>query len=311
MLPPNLLPHWPEEIRHAVPECEVLAFDSPHEAAQAIRTADAVYGTVPPELFATAERLQWIAAPKAGLGPEWFYPALVKSDVVVTNTRGIFDDHLSHHALGLIVAHSRHFDAYRDDQAKRIWGTGRPIQHLPDCTLLVIGCGAAGRATARLAKAFGMHVLATDAHAGAVPDGVDELHPAEALLDLLPRADYVVMLVPETPNTLGMMGREEFMAMKRGSYFINLGRGRTVSLDALVAALQSEHLAGAALDVFEIEPLPPDHVLWGMPNVRITPHVAGEGPYCWERRLELLIENLRRFATGKGLLNVVDKRQWF
>lgn len=311
MLPPNLRPQWPAALAAAVPDCQVEAFAAPADARQAIVNADAAYGTIPPELLKLARKLRWICAPQAGLGGGWFYPELIESEVVVTNTRGIFNDHLSHHVLGLILAHSRHFDYYRDLQQVRQWGPGREIQHLPDCTLLVVGCGAAGAATASLAKQFGMRVLATDARITEPPAGVDELHPPDALLELLPRADYVVMIVPETPATRGMMAGPQFAAMKPGSYLINVGRGSTLVLADLVQALNEGKLAGASLDVFETEPLPADHPLWGMPQVRITPHVSGEGPYCWDRRLELIIENCRRFAAGEPLLNVVDKRNWF
>jgi phosphoglycerate dehydrogenase-like enzyme len=213
--------------------------------------------------------------------------------------------------MGLVIAHSRHFEYYADLQRQRRWGPGRAIQHLPDCTLLVIGCGAAGAATAALAKTLGMKVLATDARITSPPPGVDELHPPQALMSLLPRADYVVMIVPETPSTKGMMAAAQFAAMKQGSYLINVGRGSTLVLADLAAALNAGRLAGASLDVFETEPLPADHVLWGMPQVRITPHVSGEGPYCLDRRLEIIVENCRRFAAGEALMNVVDKRNWF
>lgn len=310
MLQPNLLPHWPEAIREAVPECDPQPFNQPEEAREAIEDAEAAYGNIGPELLAAGKKLKWICAPRAGLGEDWFYPELIESDVVVTNSRGIFNDHLSHHILGLIIAESRHFDYYARLQEQRKWGPGKPIKHLPDRTLLIIGCGEAGQATAKLAKAFGMTVLATDPRVKEA-EGVDELHPPEKLMELLPRADYVVMIVPESPETLNMMAAPQFAAMKTGAYLMNVGRGRTLVLDDLVQALRDGPLGGASLDVFEIEPLPPEHPLWAMPNVRITPHVAGEGPHCWERRLELIIENCRRFAAGEELLNTIDKSQWF
>lgn len=311
MVPPNLLDHWPEAVAQAVPECDVHAFDSAEAAHEAIVDADAAYGTIGPDLFARAQQLRWICAPQAGLGGGWFHPALVASDVVVTNSRGIFNDHLSHHVLGLILAHSRHFDAYGRMQHEHVWGEGLPIQHLPDSTLLVVGCGEAGAATCWLAKQFGMTTLATDPRRHEAPPGVDELHPPEKLLELLPRADYVTMIVPETPDTLGMFAREQMLMMKPDAYLINVGRGKTLLMDDLVEVLNGGHLSGASLDVFETEPLPPDHPLWDFQQVRITPHVSGEGPHCWERRLELLIENARRFAAGEPLLNVVDKGNWF
>jgi len=311
MVPPNLRPEWPAAIRAAVPACEAEGYENLAEAWEAIVEADAAYGTLPPEYLARARKLKWLCAPQAGLGGAWFYPELVRHPVVVTNSRGIFNDHLSHHVLGLILAHSRHVPYYAELQAQRQWGPGLPIQHLPDCTLLIIGCGAAGQATARLAKCFGMTVLATDARETTAPEGVDELHPPDALLSLLPRADFVVMIVPETPQTKNMMSALQFQAMKPTAYLINVGRGKTLVLADLVSALEQKQLAGAALDVFEIEPLPPEHPLWGMKQVQLTPHVSGEGPYCWDRRLELIVANCRRFAAGESLLNVVDKQQWF
>ncbi|MEK6234646.1 MAG: D-2-hydroxyacid dehydrogenase, partial [Planctomycetales bacterium] len=225
-------------------------------------------------------------------------------------TRGIFNDHLSHHAIGMIISHSRHWDYYAQLQAEHRWSPAKPIKHLPGCALLLIGCGEAGQATAALAKAMGMTVLATDPRVKEAPC-VDEIHPPEALMELLPRADYVVMIVPETPATLKMMAAEQFAAMKPGSYLINLGRGATLVLDDLVSALKDGPLEGASLDVFEVEPLPRDHPLWDTPNVRITPHVSGEGPHCWERRLNLIIDNCRLFAAEQPLKNIVDKKNWF
>jgi phosphoglycerate dehydrogenase-like enzyme len=138
-----------------------------------------------------------------------------------------------------------------------------------------------------------------------------ELHRPDELHRLLPQADFVIMTVPQTPQTRGMMAAREFRLMKKTAYLINIGRGGCVVLDDLVGALRAGEIAGAGLDVFQIEPLPPEHPLWTMPGVLITPHVAGVGPYLPERRTELLLENCRRFSAGQPLLNVVDKANWF
>ena len=135
---------------------------------------------------------------------------------------------------------------------------------------------------------------------------------AEAALDsLLPRADFVILTVPHTPSTEGLMNRARFKLMKRSAFFINIGRGMTTRLDDLVAALNAGEIAGAALDVFEQEPLPADHPLWTMPGVLITPHTAGFGPYLDDRRYDILSDNCRRFLAGQPLRNVVDKSKWF
>jgi phosphoglycerate dehydrogenase-like enzyme len=156
-----------------------------------------------------------------------------------------------------------------------------------------------------------MRVIGVDARRPEPPPGVTEWHRPEALDTLLPRADFVIMTVPHTPETEGMMDRARLRRMKPSAFLINIGRGMTVKLDDLVEALRAGDLAGAGLDVFEQEPLPADHPLWTMPGVLITPHTAGFGPYLDERRFEILLENCRRFAAGQSLRNIVDKYRWF
>ena len=147
--------------------------------------------------------------------------------------------------------------------------------------------------------------------AGHRPEPTVELHPADALEDLLPRADFVILTVPHTPATEGFFNRARFQRMKRTAFFINIGRGMTTRLDDLVAALQAGEIAGAALDVYELEPLPSEHPLWALPNVLLTPHMAGHGPYLDERRFEIMSDNCRAFAAGHPLRNQVDKASWF
>jgi phosphoglycerate dehydrogenase-like enzyme len=178
-------------------------------------------------------------------------------------------------------------------------------------TALVVGLGGIGAEAARLLSAFGVTVLATDARRTMAPSGVAELHPPQALEDLLPRADFVILTVPHTPATEGFFGRARFQRMKPTAFFINIGRGMTTRLDDLVAALQAGEIAGAALDVYELEPLPSEHPLWALPNVLLTPHMAGHGPYLDERRFEIMSDNCRAFAAGQPLRNQVDKASWF
>ena len=156
-----------------------------------------------------------------------------------------------------------------------------------------------------------MHVMGVDARRRDAPPGVLKLDGPDALDSLLPLADFVILTVPHTPETEGFMQRARFQRMKRTAFFINIGRGMTTRLDDLVAALRAGEIAGAALDVFEQEPLPADHPLWTLPNVLITPHTAGHGPYLDERRFEILLDNARRFLADQPLRNVVDKARWF
>jgi len=183
--------------------------------------------------------------------------------------------------------------------------------HLPEATALVVGVGGIGAEVARLASAFGIRVIGIDERRTAPPLGVAELHRSAALDEQLPRADFVILTVPHTPETEGFMNRARFRRMKRTAFFINIGRGMTTRLDDLAAALQAGEIAGAGLDVFEQEPLPAEHPLWTLPGVLITPHTAGYGPYLDERRYEVFTDNCRRFLAGEPLRNLVDKSRWF
>jgi phosphoglycerate dehydrogenase-like enzyme len=175
----------------------------------------------------------------------------------------------------------------------------------------VVGLGSIGSEVARRGLAFGMRVVAIDPVQKSAPDGVDALWKLDRLNDLLAQSDFVVIAAPHTPQTEGMFGNQQFQQMKRSAYLINIGRGAIVRLDDLVAALRNGEIAGAGLDVFETEPLPQDHPLWGMENVIITPHAAAASVHVAERHLETLLENVRRFVAGDLLKNVTDKAAWF
>jgi phosphoglycerate dehydrogenase-like enzyme len=308
LLSPDADPSWPDKIREAVPGAVAKIYADPNDALADIESADAAYGAVPPELFARAKKLRWICASRAGLGGAYFHDALVDSDVVVTGMHGSYNEHLSTHAVAFLLAFARRFDHYLPQKR---WERGPGMIDLPTQTVLIVGVGGAGGEASKLCAAFGMRVLGIDPRVTEPPAGMAELAAPDRLDARLGEADFVIVTTPETPQTLGMFNARRFALMKRGAYFINIARGRCVVTDDLIAALQSGHLAGAGLDVADPEPLPPDNPLWRMPNVLLTPHVAILGtPY--RRRWEaILIENCRRFAAGRPLVNVVDKKEWF
>jgi phosphoglycerate dehydrogenase-like enzyme len=313
IVPPNTQPDWPAKIHAAVPDCEVQLFESPDAAMEAIVDADAAYGDIVPALFRRARKLRWIQAPAAAPPVGYYHQELIDSVVVVTNQREIYNDHIGAHIMAFVLAFARGLHRYIPQQLNRQWqrqGLGATI-YLPEATALIIGVGGIGGEASRLCAAFGMTVLGLDPRRSSAPPSMKELHPPDELHRLLPQADFVIMTVPQTPQTRGMMAAREFRIMKNTAYLVNIGRGGCVVLDDLVEALRSGRIAGAGLDVFEIEPLPSEHPLWTLPGVLITPHVAGVGPYLQERRTELLLENCRRFNAGQPLLNVVDKANWF
>jgi phosphoglycerate dehydrogenase-like enzyme len=216
--------------------------------------------------------------------------------------------------MAFVLAFARGLQRYIPQQMRREWrpaGLDEGVVHLPEATALVVGVGGIGSEVARLCSAFGMRVIGVDERRREAPPGVAELHRADELDALLPQADFVILTVPHTPETEGFMNRARFQQMKRTAFFINIGRGLTTRLDDLVAALEAGEIAGAGLDVFEVEPLPADHKLWTRPGVLLTPHTAGYGPYLDERRFEIILDNCRRFQAGQPLRNLVDKARWY
>ena len=316
MLPPQTptTRAWASRLGVALPELSVVVAEKDTEAAGAVGDAEAAFGTLPDALLRGARRLRWLQAPQAAPPAGYYTPALIAHPVVVTNFREIYNDHIGAHIMAFVLAFARGLHRYIPRQLSREWrrepmDTG--VVHLPEATALIVGVGGIGAEAARLAAAFGMHVMGVDARRREAPPGVLKLDGPDALDALLPLADFVILTVPHTPATEGFMHRARFRRMKRTAFFINIGRGRTTRLDDLVAALRAGEIAGAALDVFEQEPLPADHPLWTTPNVLITPHTAGHGPYLDDRRCEILLDNARRFLAGQPLRNVVDKARWF
>jgi len=317
MLPPqnDTWRAWAAKLTAEVPEARIVLVEDEAAAAREIVDADAAFGWLPADLLARSTKLRWLQAPQIAPAAGYYHDALIAHPLKVTNFREIFNDHISAHILAFVLAFARGLHVFIPQQARREWKKSTQesgeVVHLPEATALIVGVGGIGAETAKLLTAFGVRVLATDARRATAPEGVAELHKPEALDELLPRADFVILTVPHTPATEGFFNRARFQKMKRSAFFINIGRGMTTRLDDLVDALNAKEIAGAALDVFEIEPLPTEHPLWTMPNVLLTPHMAGHGPYLNDRRYEIMAENCRRFAAGKDLMNEVDKAVWF
>ena len=305
---------WARALAQQVRELRVVVAESDVEALREISDADAAFGTLTPELVRAARSLKWLQAPAIAPPAGYYFPELVEHPVTVTNFRGIFNEHIAAHVMAFVLAFARGFHRYIPLQFQHRWepvplDTG--VVHLPESIALIVGVGGIGAETARLCAGFGMRVIGTDARVAVAPDGVAELHRPEALDDLLSRADFVILTIPHTPQTEGLMNAGRFRRMKPSAFFINIGRGKTTRLMDLDAALRDGTIAGAGLDVFEEEPLPADHPLWSAPNVLLTPHTAGFGPYLDTRRFEIIVDNARRFVDGEPLRNQVDKAHWF
>ena len=319
-----------EPIVRAAAGARVVNARCEREALREIADADAFFGTHTPALLAAAGRLQWVQSPTASL-EHYLFPALVEHRCVLTNMRGIFSDVIADHVFACVLCFARNLHVYLRQQLEARWepvggeaarasfaaGPGqvseidRRHRHVGDCTLGIVGVGGIGAEIARRGSAFGMQVLGVDPATRAVPGVIDDVWLPDRLPELLAASDFVAIAAPHTPETEKLFRREQFRQMKRTAFLINVGRGIIVDLADLTTALEAGEIAGAALDVFEVEPLPSDHPLWRMPNVLITPHVAAASPRIADRHTETLLENVRRFVEGRELLNVVDKRRWF
>jgi len=316
-----------EQLRHAAGSMQVANCADAAEAARAIVDADAFFGKITPELLAAARQLRWVQSPTASL-EHFLFPALIDHPSTLTNMRGLFSDVIADHVMGYVLCFARNLHLYiRRRRWQPCGGEGSRVSfaqgpgvvndidrahlHISDCTLGVIGCGEIGAEVARRARAFDMTVLAVDPVRTEPPCHGVEVWDMVRLPDLLAASRFVVICAPHTPDTERMVHRDFLQRMRPDAFLINIGRGAIVVLDDLVTSLNAREIAGAALDVFETEPLPEGHPLWAMENVILTPHVAGFSPRIAERHLAVLLENTKRFAQGEPLRNIVNKAKWF
>jgi phosphoglycerate dehydrogenase-like enzyme len=267
---------------------------------------------LPPEAFAGASSLRWIHSPATGVR-RYLYPELVASEVILTCSRGVHAPFLAEQVMAWLLAHVRRLHRLGRAQEGRRWIQAELLRDAPPETLvgrtaILVGYGATGEELARRLRPFGVRVLAVRRNPERGAPGAEEVVGPEEIDELLPRAQIVVNLLPNTEATRGYFDRTRLARLPRGGLFLNVGRGTTVDEAALAEMLAAGHLGGAALDVFTEEPLESQSPLWTLPGVQISPHVAGVGhPLLWPRLVDLFLENLRRFREGKGLRGQVDK----
>lgn len=303
---------------------------STSEARLEIVDATGFFGKLTPELLAAAKRLQWVQSPTASL-EHYLFPELIAHPCQLSNMRGLFSDVIADHVFGYLLMICRNLHIYLRQQHRHDWhplgtrpqqdtlfnavGTVSEIdrQHriLADCTLGVVGAGSIGSEICRRGKMHGMPVLAVDPYVSSIENVLDEVWNLDRLPELLSCSDFVVIAAPHTPETEKLFRRTQFEQMRSSAWLINIGRGVIVDVADLTTALEQGTIAGAALDVFEVEPLPDQHPLWDMDNVILTPHVAAASEHVPQRHLRILVENVRRHAHQHPPLNLVDKHKWF
>lgn len=306
-----------EALRATFPADTILHATDDAQARALIPEADIAFAaSITPDQLRAARRLQWVHCPAAGVG-HLLYPEMVASAVTLTNGRGTSADTIAEHVLAVVLALFRRLTTAHARQAQHVWAQDEIASPPGNRTIagsrvLIVGLGSIGRATAARMHALGAAVTGVRRQPDAARiASVDAVHPPEALHQLLPDADIVVLAAPQTMATRELIGKAEIARMKREAVLVNISRGALVDEDALVSALTAGALAGAALDVFRDEPLAPDHPIWDVPNLLITPHVSGFRHDHWDAALALFVQNRRRYAAGEPLLNVVDKREGY
>jgi phosphoglycerate dehydrogenase-like enzyme len=298
-------------VRETAPSgAAVVVTRDPDEIAALIDRIEVAGGWFPADLLPQASNLRWYQQWSAGA--DWLlrHPQAAEADFILTNTSGIHAVPITEHVFGLLLCFGRELGRALRAQEDHEWIPQRDhpeLFELAGKTMVLIGVGAIGTRIAQVAGAMGMEVLGVRRDPTKEVAGVASMWGPDELLDLLPRGDVVVLTVPLTEETRGMIGRAELEAMGETATLINVGRGGTVDENALVDALRNGQIGRAALDVFEDEPLPDDSALWDVENLTITSHYAGVTPHYHERALDVFLDNLERYCAGEDLHNVVDK----
>jgi D-2-hydroxyacid dehydrogenase (NADP+) len=262
-----------------------------------------------------AKKLRWVQAFSAGVENQLFLSgntALRDSPIILTNNRIVEGPELADHAFAMLLSLTRQLPRFMANQAQEKWqANNQGILVLKDKTALVIGVGGAGFNIATRAWAFGMNVIGVDPQDYPMTPIVKKYVKPDQLDEVLPEADVVFVSAPHTEQSHRMLGKKQFGLMKQGSFFVAVSRGGLYDLDGLVQALDSKRLAGAGVDVTDPEPLPKAHPLWKFNNAIVTPHVAGRSDQDYGRMVGTARENIKRFAAGKPLINVVDKQKGY
>jgi len=308
-----------ERVARTVEEMGGTFIRSPEDREERIRSIDEhiasadifLGGRLTAEQFRRAARLKWIHVPWAGVNALMAVEEVRSSTIPITNSTGVMSDSVADQVIWYVLSLARSLHRQVRAAERREWArypTESPARRvLRGMTIGVVGYGEIGRAVAVRARAFGMRVVVARHRATEVPDGVDEVYGEEELERLLEQSDAVVLAVPLTDRTRGLIGREEFRRMKRSAWIVNISRGAVIREPEMIEALRQGEIAGAGLDVFEKEPLPEDSPLWGMENVIVTPHSAGGFMGFGRAVADLFLENFHRFVDGRPLLKLVRR----
>ena len=311
-----------EQLRSRFPDITFEAGGSNEEQLTQVVDAEVYYGWPQREVFLVAKNMKWLHVPGTGIDDGIFgTPELSDSDIIVTNCRGPHAPPMADHVMGMILTIAHRLREQWEDQQNHYWDTNKynNLLGLNGKTIGILAAGDIGSQIAKRAHGFGMNVYAVDKHPdvvkernnGNIPEGIDHLWNLNKLDEMLEISDWFVIAAPLTPETLGIIDSRRIGLMKNGAYFILISRGGIADEQAVIEALKSGKLAGAAIDSFVTEPLPTTSPFWDMENVIVSPHASALTPEMWEGRRKIFEENLRRYLTNEPFLYVCDKKAGF
>ena len=288
----------------------VAFYNTEADIPQSDFDADIIYGFAP-SIVKTSKNLKWLCVPWAGVDSLMVPGYFANEDCLISNAAGAYGVSIAEHMIAVAIVMLRRLNEFLDETRNGKWLSPRPQKSLKDCRITVLGTGDIGTTFAKRARAFEpTNIIGVNRSGKSRETVYDKVLPVSEFNSVLPQTELLAMCIPATPETKNILSRKRLALMPEGAYVINVGRGSAIDEEALADNLESGHIAGAALDVFQEEPLPKESRLWKMKNLVITPHVAGNMtlPYTKDKNVEMFLEDLRNFAAGKPLRYIVDKK---
>ncbi len=295
-----------KEINNTAPGISITIADAKEVTQEMIQNAEIIFGWLTKEQRSWAKKLRWLHLPSAGADGYTQPEDYCNKDIRVSTSSGVFGQPIAEHVFAMILAHNRNLQEYSYRKLEKSWFRSWEVKDFYGSTIGILGLGDIGTQIAKRAKAWGARVLAVKRSRTAAPEYVDSLYTMDELDEVLGQSDYVVLALPSTHRTRGLITEHRLRQMKPGAFLVNIGRGALIDQEALVKALTEGWIGGAGLDVTEPEPLPENSPLWELPNVILTPHTSGGSPTNDKRRTSIFCRNLECYLEGRPLQNQVD-----
>jgi phosphoglycerate dehydrogenase-like enzyme len=302
-----MIEEYREIIKVASPGITLTVASSKEITEEMLQKAEVIFGWPQQEQLKIAVNLKWLHLPSAGADGYTDYELYCnKEEIQISNSSGVFGLPIAEHIFAMILSHNHNLQDYAYHKAEKKWHRIHSTKDFYNSTIGIIGLGDIGTEVAKRAKAWGARVLAVKRTISSTPEYVDQLYSLEDIDEVLKQSDYIVLSLPNTTKTVGIISEQKLRLMKPDAFLVNIGRGVLIDQEALIKALQEGWIAGAGLDVTEPEPLPEDSILWELPNVIITPHASGSSPTNDQRKFNIFYQNLLRYMDDKPLENTVD-----